>query len=191
MNSENRGNKEYQMVEIESFWQEYLASLPPGMETNDLSYTAWSFGNRSDLADELGALVLAGHKTATCTLLWGAQQDNDVPLLDGYSVILDGRGQPMCIIQTTGVEIKSFDEVDAQFAYEEGEGDRSYEHWRENHWRYFSKECQSRGWEMTGSIPVICERFRLLYVKQADPRKIVPSGRTQIQDQNGHSDPPR
>jgi hypothetical protein len=68
---------EYVMDEIESFWKEFLASLPPGSETGDWNYSAWSFGNRPDLADELGALVVAGLKTATCTLLMAG----DIPLI--------------------------------------------------------------------------------------------------------------
>jgi uncharacterized protein YhfF len=33
--------------------------------------------------------------------------------------------RPLCVIETTEVKIQPYDKVDAQFAYEEGEGDRS------------------------------------------------------------------
>jgi uncharacterized protein YhfF len=76
---------------------------------------------------------------------------------------LDGQGQPVCIIQTTQVEIKPFNQVDADFAAAEGEGDRSLAYWRDVHWRFFSRECQTIGREPSLTIPVVCERFRLVY----------------------------
>jgi uncharacterized protein YhfF len=153
------------MDAIESFWLAYLAGLPLEVDRSSLSYTAWSFGNRPDLADELGALVLAGTKTATCMMAW---EEEAVPAVGDISVILDGQRSPICIIQTTQVEIKPFDEIDAQFAYEEGEGDRSYEHWREEHWRYFSRICEAGGRQISEDMPIICERFRLLYPKSVE-----------------------
>ena len=36
----------------------------------------------------------------------------------------------MCVIQTTEIRHLPFDEVDAQFAFDEGEGDQSLEYWR-------------------------------------------------------------
>ena len=47
------------------------------------------------------------------------------------SVILDGTGSPVCILETISVEIHPFNEVGEQHAWEEGEGDRSLEFWRE------------------------------------------------------------
>ena len=41
-----------------------------------------------------------------------------------------GAAQPRCVIETTEVTYRRFDDVDAAFAYEEGEGDRSLAYWR-------------------------------------------------------------
>ena len=54
-------------------------------------------------------------------------------------------------------------EVDARFAYEEGEGDRSLEYWQEAHWRFFSRTLPNVGREPTTDMPLVCERFRVVY----------------------------
>jgi uncharacterized protein YhfF len=41
-----------------------------------------------------------------------------------HAVVLNGRGQPGCIIRTTEVTVRPFDGVDARFAWDEGEDDR-------------------------------------------------------------------
>jgi uncharacterized protein YhfF len=39
----------------------------------------------------------------------------------------------LCIVETTEVTLRMYNEVDAEFAREEGEGDLSLEYWREAH----------------------------------------------------------
>jgi len=52
--------------EVGAFWQAFLASLPEGSEPSPGSYEAWSFCDNEKDANELGDLVIAGIKTATC-----------------------------------------------------------------------------------------------------------------------------
>ena len=116
------------------------------------------------MADELGGLVCQGVKTATASLVWVYEAEQEpLPKVGDYSVILDGREQPMCIIRTTKLDIVPFDEVDAEQAYQEGEGDRSLAFWREVHWRFFSRECAQIGKQPDQKMPILCERFELVY----------------------------
>lgn len=55
--------------QMTAFWQAYLENLPPAEQPPAERYADWYFGDNPALADELAALVLAGVKTATCTLL--------------------------------------------------------------------------------------------------------------------------
>ena len=71
--------------------------------------------------------------------------------------------EPLCIIETTHVEIVPYEEVSEAFAAVEGEGDGSLRHWREVHWLYFSRECQRLGKEPSLRMPIICERFKVVY----------------------------
>ncbi len=77
--------------------------------------------------------------------------------------MVDGNYNPVCIIETIEVGIRSFNQVDTQFAYEEGEGDRSLESWRQVHWQYFSQVLPDIGREPTPEMPLVCERFRVIY----------------------------
>ena len=148
---------------IETFWQAYLNILS-ATDPHPTTYEAWGFGNSPQMADDLGHLVKSGTKTATCSLLWEYEADGDpLPQVDDHSIILDGNGEPLCIIKTVEVEIKPYIQVDAQFAYEEGEGDRSLAYWRKAHWNFFGQVC---GWldrELSEEMPLVCERFQMVY----------------------------
>ncbi|MEQ1866972.1 MAG: ASCH domain-containing protein [Micropepsaceae bacterium] len=120
----------------------------------------WSFGDSPALADELLALVLVGKKTATCCSL--SQYEDEawsMPKLGDAWVVLDGAGRPRGVIETTGIEVKPFDEVDAQFAHDEGEGDQSYAYWRAAHEDYFTRQGR-----FAPDMLVVCERFRLVEI---------------------------
>jgi uncharacterized protein YhfF len=55
------------------------------------------------------------------------------------------------------VTLRRFDEVDAAFAHDEGEGDRSLAYWRQAHEVYFRRlGC------FAPDMLLYCERFRLL-----------------------------
>jgi uncharacterized protein YhfF len=54
---------------ISDFWQEYRATLPADGPSEPFPLVD-AFVDQAALADELGRLVLAGIKTATCSALW-------------------------------------------------------------------------------------------------------------------------
>jgi len=150
---------------VEAYWRAYLATLPDASPASDEAYEAWAFGDGPGLADELGALVLSGRKTATCSALWEVEAGEEpMPRVGEKSVVLDGRGEPLCVVETTEVELRRFDEVDEQFAYEEGEDDRSLESWRGGHRRYFSRTLPAIGRRFSEDMPLVCERFRVIHV---------------------------
>jgi uncharacterized protein YhfF len=153
----------YNTTEIEAYWQAYLASLPTTV-TPLTAYEVWSFGHTADLADRLGNLAKAGVKTATTSLMWSYEAEQaPVPRVGNISIILDGKGSPLCIIETVTVEIKAFDTVDERFACDEGEGDRSLVYWRQAHWEVYAADCAALGRTPTEDMPVVFERFRVIY----------------------------
>jgi uncharacterized protein YhfF len=116
--------------EIEMFFQKYLASLQEGLKQARKEIEAWYFCDNEKDANELGDLVKAGIKTATCSLLWAYQAENeDLPEVGDLSVVTNWIGKPLCVIETVEVQIKAFNEVDEKFAYDEGEGDRTLAYW--------------------------------------------------------------
>lgn len=118
----------------------------------------WPFGDSPELADELLALVLAGGKRATCSSLATCEADI-MTTVGEISVILDGAGDPRCAIRTTEVEIMPFEQMSEEFARAEGEGDLTYEWWRNAHEAYYRRE----GTWAPG-MKVVCERFELVEV---------------------------
>ena len=113
----------------------------------------FSFGDGPALADELLALVLAGRKTATCT----TPDDPNLSRPGERWIVLDGRGEARCVIETTEITSRRYHEVDADFARDEGEGDLTLGYWRSAHRRYFERQGKFRD-----DMMLVCERFRLL-----------------------------
>jgi uncharacterized protein YhfF len=116
---------------------------------------AFAFGDGPGLADELLELVIKGIKTATCS----TEDEPNTSTSGERWIVLDGRGEPACVIETTEVTYRRFGEVDAAFAYEEGEGDRSLQYWRDAHRRYFGRQGK-----FSEDMMLMCERFRLVEV---------------------------
>jgi uncharacterized protein YhfF len=149
---------------VEDYWQSYLNTLPTDSPERDEEHIAEGWGDSPRMADELGALIASGIKTATCSALWEYEAEGEpLPSVGLKTIILDGNGDPLCIVETTEVKVQPYDEVDARFAYEEGEGDRSLAYWRDAHWRFFSRTLPNVGREPTTEMPLVCERFRVIY----------------------------
>jgi uncharacterized protein YhfF len=149
---------------IEQFWQAYLAACPAA-SSGQAQYVTEQFGDNPRLADELGRLILQGVKTATCSALWEWQAEGSpLPEVGQKTIVLNGHKEPLCIIETTEVTIRPYSDVDEQFAYDEGEDDRSLESWREGHWQYFSRVLPKIGKTPTLEMPLVCERFRVVYL---------------------------
>lgn len=149
---------------VEAFWRAYLETLPEGSPVGREAPEAWSFGDGPEMAGELGALVASGRKTATCGALWEYEAEGEpVTEVGEKSVILDGGGEPLCVIETTEVEVRRFDEVDGAFARDEGEGDRSLRYWREAHREFFGRTLPRIGRQFSEDMPLVCERFRVVH----------------------------
>jgi uncharacterized protein YhfF len=149
---------------VTAFWQAYCATRADRAACLHESYDAWSFGDGKRMADELGRLVLSGIKTATAGLLWEDEHFGwKTPAVGDKTIILDGDGQPLCVIETTAVAVMPFNAVDAAFARREGEGFETIDDWREAHWRYFARRCQEIGKEPDEEMPVLCQEFRVVH----------------------------
>jgi uncharacterized protein YhfF len=149
---------------IKNYWEKFLASLPPDSPYREKTYVAEGWGDGPAMADELGALIARGAKTATCSAVWEWEAEgNPIPQPGLITIVLDGRGEPLCIVETVEVSIRKYNEVDADFARDEGEGDLSLNYWREAHRKFFSRVLPKFGKEFSEEMPLVCERFQVIY----------------------------
>ena len=149
---------------IEAYWQGFLSTLPESSPYRTKTYVAEDWGDSAAMANELGALIIQGTKTATCSALWEWEEEgNPIPKAGLITIALDGRGEPLCIVKTVEVTIRKYKEVDADFARAEGEGDLSLDYWREAHRSFFSRILPKIGKEFSEEMPLVCERFKLIY----------------------------
>ncbi|MDI1265406.1 MAG: ASCH domain-containing protein, partial [bacterium] len=110
---------------------------------------SFAFGDGPALADELLDLVIRGIKTATCS----TEDEPNTSTPGERWIVNDGRGAPRCVIESTEVCYRRYNEVDAAFAFEEGEGDRSLAYWRQAHRTYFT-----RLGRFSEDVMLMCER---------------------------------
>ena len=149
---------------VKDFWQKFC------QQNTDVSidepYQVWFFHNNQADSVELANLVLQGKKTATASLVTINEIMPEIaPIANGFSVVTDFNGNPLGVTQTTEIRHLPFDEVDEQFAFDEGEGNQTLKDWRTRHWEYFTKESKELGIEFNEKSLICCERFRLLFTK--------------------------
>lgn len=150
-----------------AMWIDYLSAVAGPDHTRSRipdRPEAWAFGLGREMADELAQLVLAGTKRATASSLEVLLLDGDpMPQPGMQAIILDGREQAVCIIETTRVHIAPLDSVTEAFAWREGEDDRTRDSWLEGHRRFFQAEYAEKGIPFSDGIPVIFEEFAVVW----------------------------
>ncbi|WP_434354177.1 ASCH domain-containing protein [Psychrobacter sp. HD31] len=115
-------------------------------------------------ANECARLVNIGKKTASCGLKESWDYDNEpYPKVGALTIVTNWDEEPVCIIQLTEVSFARFNEVTREFAEAEGEGDGTYEWWREAHIDFFTKYAQSIDSQFCEQSELILERFKKVY----------------------------
>lgn len=121
------------------------------------------YGDSPALSRELIELIRTGTKRAGTSLLWAYEAESEaLPRVGDVEIVIDHAHEPVLLTRIIGVEVLPFNQVTAEYAAVEGEGDGSHQYWREGHWRYFSRACVRIGREPTHAMPVVCSVFELL-----------------------------
>jgi uncharacterized protein YhfF/ribosomal protein S18 acetylase RimI-like enzyme len=155
---------------LQQFWEDFCVATRLDPAT---PYQAWYFGDTPALAHELVELVLNGPKRATAGLSeFNDQMPGVKPVAGGFSVLTEHDGTPRAVIRTTDLQRRPFSDVDAAFAWDEGEGDRTLPDWKDGHRSFFTRELGAVGRTFDESMTVDLERFELLYPFEAALRPI-------------------
>lgn len=143
-------------------WDDYRAAHPHLPDEPDVDVAC--FGDSPELADELLAFVTDGPKRATAGLVAAYAADGD-PLsrIGAHWVACDGSGTPRVVLRSIELRVGPLHSVDAQFAWDEGEYDRSLATWLDGHRRFFRRECERIGIEFSDDLEVVFERFRVVW----------------------------
>ena len=139
---------------VKQFWYNFCLKHNLALATK---VDAWAFGSNKEDADKLAKLVDKGIKTATTSEY--VSGDEDMPKVGDWNIILDGQGKPVCVVQDKVVEIIPYNQISAEHAYHEGEGDRSYQYWRKVHDQFFEEEFKANGQKFYPQAPMVCEIF--------------------------------
>jgi uncharacterized protein YhfF len=147
-------------AEIHEFWDRVKAET--GIEGDFLG--AWPFGDSPELADELLGYILGGRKRAATDLVKEMEHYGDPePEVGAYCIVLDGAGRPAAVTRTVSLRRTTFDDVDEEHAFWEGEDDRTLESYRREHIKYFKRLGKTLGFEFSEDMEVVLERFDLIY----------------------------
>lgn len=128
--------------------------------TNKSYFECFAFGDSPEMADELLALVLTGKKTATVSVVLG---DEQTPSVGDLSLVLDGHGNPACVIKTVYLETVKFCDLTWDMVKLEGE-DENFEQWKSGNIRYWTRDAARRGYTFTNQTPITFERFEVVEV---------------------------
>ncbi len=141
----------------QELWEEFKGRTGIDADT----YDAWAFGS---VADKLADLTMRGIKTATASAYPLYEVDGEELPKEGlYNIILDSKDNALGVVRTTKVYVVPFNEVTAEHAYKEGEGDRSLEYWRQVHREVFTQWMEEAGLKFDENMKVVCEELGLIY----------------------------
>lgn len=149
----------------------YFAEFRRATGVVDERYEVVAFGDSAEMADNLAELVVGGPKRATAGLLRDFEIGGEpMPVVGDHVVVIDGAGRPCGVWRTTEVTVKALIEVDAAFAWDEGEGDRTREDWLDGHRRYFARQAAGEGFAFDDQAQTVFERFVVVWPPEsADP----------------------
>ena len=128
--------------------------------TNNDYFERFAFGDSSEMAEELLALVLSGKKTATVSVVLESDQK---PNVGDLSLVLDVRGNPACVIKTVHLETVKFCDLTWDMVKLEGE-DETFEQWKAGNIRYWTRDAARRGYTFNDQTPITFERFEVVEV---------------------------
>ncbi|MEK4670117.1 ASCH domain-containing protein [Niallia sp. FSL R7-0271] len=143
---------------VKEFWNQFcIDTQKEGVQYID----AFQFGAS---ADWLAELVVNGKKTATTSgFVFYEKEKEDIPKVGEHYIVLNGKENPVAVIEIESVQIVPMNEVTEEFALAEGEGD--YQFWWDAHRKFFTELLKEYDIAFTPNMLVVCERFKKVYPK--------------------------
>ncbi|MDA0109867.1 ASCH domain-containing protein [Vibrio sp. La 4.2.2] len=148
----------------QTFLNQYLEQLTTSERASIKDVIAEHFCGDEYNANQCAKLINEGIKTASCSLKAGYEIEQEpLPQVGRLSVVLDWDQNPICIIKLTSVEVCPFNQVSETFAYAEGEGDRTYQWWKQAHLRFFEWYANELNITFSEYDDLVLERFEKVF----------------------------
>lgn len=145
------------------FWKRFQKEKPE-YATVDKPQSYHFCDNEKD-ANECAELVVKGIKQATSSSVWWYDQNNQsFPKSGDLAIVTNWAGEPKAITKVKKVEIVSYRDITPEYAFIEGEGDRSLDYWKKVHWDYYSNEMKDFDDDPTEDMEIVCEYFETIWV---------------------------
>lgn len=149
---------------VENMWADFLSKYP-NSEKKQTPLSFYFCDNQKD-ANECAELVVKKLKQATATSLWWYEKNNEtLPKIGDQYIVTDWSGNAKAVIETTKVEKVPYNQITAEFAKIEGEGDKSLEYWKKVHEAYYKREMEPFGEKFNEEMIIVCEHFKTVYSK--------------------------
>jgi uncharacterized protein YhfF len=143
---------------------------------------AVAFGADQPTADALAALVAAGVKTATTSVLAAYHHEQEpLPQPGDQAIVVDGSGRPVAVIEVTEVRVRRYGDIDEAHAHAEGEGDRTLAGWRAAHEPFLDDTCAGLGQPYDDNLELVCERFTVAWAESPPQQSRSGRGRHERQ----------
>lgn len=123
-----------------------------------------SFGGSAAMSDTIIALIASGEKTGTFSLeaeFEGFPERR--PVVGGLVVVTHFEGPPVLLYRLTEVSSVPYRDIGLQHVVVEGPNARVVDVWRAIHWPYWGAMLQTKGRKPSMQMPVVFQRFKLLF----------------------------
>ena len=148
------------MTEFE-FWEKFVKEN--GLDPDSKYDGVFGFEAQGFFGAERIAALLAGKKRAAFFPYSSYVVDDGlIPVSGEHYIILGAGRQPVCVIQTTRVQVVPFDQVTMEMVSAEGE-DSSVEEWRQKTREILEDECLAAGISFAPDIKLVYMEFEVVF----------------------------
>lgn len=148
---------------VKLLWNNYIDKNPE--KKNKKTPVSFYFCDNEFDANECAELVVKGVKRATATSLWWFEKNNEpLPKVGDQYVVTDWSGNAKAVIEATKIEMVPYNEISADFAEIEGEGDKSLAYWKKVHKDFYTREMKAFNKSFDENMIIVCEQFKTVYL---------------------------
>lgn len=144
----------------ESFLAECRNFLPAGLEPERLPTRR--IGRTAELCERLTGYVLARQKTGVFSQPEDFP-DGHLPKAGDHAVLVNFSDEPRCLIRYEECEVMPFRDVGPEHTAVETAALRDLAAWRKFHRSYWEPVLAARGQAYTEDLPIVFQRFTVLY----------------------------